>query len=182
MFRRPVADAPWTKGGRVRSDHLIAMACLAAATACGGTPPAAPALPPTTTTTLFTLTAPTLVAPEEGAVVAQNNPDIPCTFDSFGGYGFSIDFRWTAAASSAGVASYHVFVKHPDASLAAVDTMVKTTSYTHLNCHAFVVPQYLEGWEWRVRAIDAAGTAGPWSETRTFRFVRCQIGRRLCGT
>ena len=169
------------RGGHVRLNRLITIACAIVATGCGGTPPAAPALPPTTTTTLFVLTAPTLVAPEEGAVVAQNNPDIGCTFDSVAGYGFSIDFRWTAAASSAGVASYHLFVKHGDASIPIVDKLVTATAYIHLNCHAWVGQQFQEGWEWRVQAIDAAGAAGPWSETRTFRFTGCRIGRRPCG-
>jgi hypothetical protein len=142
-----------------------------------GRPPAAPATPPST---LFVLGAPTLVEPADGAAIPQNNPNIGCAFVADRGYGFATDFTWTAAASSAGVESYHLFVKHPDALNPLLDTQVQGTHYTDRHCNAYVTPQNLEGWQWRVQAIDARGTAGPWSESRTFRFQVCRVGALIC--
>jgi hypothetical protein len=91
-----------------------------------------------------------------------------------------MDFSWTAAASSAGVSSYHLFVKHPSALNPAVDLQVQGTRYTDRNCNVYVTPHNLEGWQWRVQAFDARGTAGPWSESRTFRFQVCRVGTLDC--
>src|SRR5262249_52493601 len=135
----------------------------------GGTPtaPAAPSAPPPTT--LFVLGTPTLVAPEEGASVHQNNPDIGCPFDSTYGYGHSMDFEWTPVPSSGGVAYYQLFVMQADAQIPAIDRQVTGTRYTDRRCNSYVAPQFLEGWQWRVRAFDTSGTAGPWSEIHTFK-------------
>jgi len=156
---------------------LVAPILVACGTSSPTTPAAAPAPPPTT---LFALGAPTLIEPADGAAIPQNNPDIGCAFVADRGYGFSVDFSWTAAASSAGVSSYHLFVNHPDAPNPLLDLQVQGTRYTDRHCNAYVTPLNLEGWQWRVQAIDARGTAGPWSESRTFRFQVCRVGTLDC--
>jgi hypothetical protein len=122
-----------------------------------------------------TLPAPLLVAPTAAAVIPQNNPDIGCSLQPGGegrGFGYQIPFDWSDVT---GAASYEIFAKFPGAALPIVDETTESSALTFTSCNSFVADGNLTGWEWRVRAKDAAGNAGEWSETRVFDFAPCQL-------
>ncbi len=156
----------------MRSTRAVLVLAFALASCGGGTssstgPTAVPTPVP------VRLTAPRLVAPVAGFTVAQNAPDIGCTYDRVLGYGFEIRFEWAPAEDASGVTGYRLQMKHPAAVGSAVyqEIPVPTTTYVDHACHTYVGPPYLDGWEWHVQALAADGTAGPWSETRAVRFA-----------
>ena len=122
-----------------------------------------------------TLAAPLLLAPGSAAVIPQNNPDIGCSLLAGAegrGYGFQIPFDWSDVD---GAASYEIFATFPGAALPIVNETTESSALTLTSCNSFVGDEGLSGWEWRVRAKDAAGTAGAWSETRVFDFAPCRL-------
>lgn len=146
---------------------LVLNSATAGLNGCGGSPVA-----PSRSPAPFVLTAPKLLTPAAGAVIQQNDPSTGCPArpDSAYAYGFQIFFSWEPSQSSAGVASYQVYSKHPSAQLAAVDVRVPATQHLERRCNTFTAN--LNGWEWKVQAIDTNGQVSPWSEIRLYGFTR----------
>ncbi|GIH05472.1 hypothetical protein Rhe02_35390 [Rhizocola hellebori] len=134
------ADFPTTAGAfdRVYSgDSFIfgADAWVAKLAVGPGAPPPPPPPPPIPA-------APTLLAPADGATLAQ-----PVTFD------------WTDVT---GAASYTIEVDEISAFGAPLILTASTTG------SAFTTSALPAGtWFWRARAVNPAGTPGPWSQVRT---------------
>jgi len=132
----------------------------------------------TFTATATGLGTPELVAPINGAVIEQNNPNIGCTLSSepTRGFGFQILFDWTDVAADVGVAGYELLAQHEGAALPIVNTFVQGASqYTLTSCNSFVQDAVLTGWQWRVRAKDTNGNVGPWTEMGAFVFAPCRL-------
>jgi hypothetical protein len=126
--------------------------------------------------------APTLLSPEAGAQIAQNDPAADCAPAA---HGHRLDLDWADVGGP--VEGYDVWVRRGGAKYPDVDEFV-TTPYLRKAVCGFVVDLYLDLWEWRVRARFRGGRTGPWSESRTFRFAPCRLengqecgGRRLAG-
>ena len=116
--------------------------------------------------------APELLAPINNAAVVQNNPSIGCSLNPDRGYGFEIAFDWTDVAAAV---EYDLFAIHRGAPLPLVDTQVSGSDHTNTRCNSFVTDSNLDDWDWRVRARDAQGNTGNWSQTATFRFEPCRL-------
>jgi hypothetical protein len=114
-----------------------------------------------------------LLSPEEGAFVPQNDASTGCPADPESGYGFVIEFAWKANHDK-NVDAYQLFVQHPDAIFPLVDVIVRETSYTFLGCNGFVIDPFLEGWQWRVRALDGQGNFSDWAQG-VFNFTPCRL-------
>ena len=126
------------------------------------------------------LAAPELLAPINNAAVVQNNPSIGCSLNPDRGYGFEIAFDWTDVAAAV---EYDLFATHRGAPLPLVDTQVSDSDHTDTRCGSFVIDSNLDDWDWRVRARDAQGNTGNWSQTATFRFEPCRLaGGASCGS
>ncbi|HEX6008717.1 MAG TPA: hypothetical protein VFZ50_01290 [Actinomycetota bacterium] len=122
-----------------------------------------------------------LLSPEEGAVVPQNDPSTGCTPTPNAGFGSVIEFAWRANHLK-DIAAYQLFVQHPNATFPLVDAVVNETSFTLLNCGAFVIDPFLNGWQWRVRALDGQGNFSDWAEG-VFNFAPCRLADgRPCGS
>ncbi len=115
-----------------------------------------------------------LIAPINGALIMQNDSTIGCAYHRRRGYGFEIGFRWTAVAGDT-VAGYEIYAKNRDAQFPIVDHwFVDDPGLTVRSCNAFVIDRYLEGWEWKVRVVTAAGEYGPWTPVAEFAFAPCR--------
>jgi hypothetical protein len=113
---------------------------------------------------------PTLVFPATGERIVQNNKATGCPPNDTYGYGFLIDFTWTAATGPKPIAGYELVAGYP-AAIPIVQTVVASgTSYLYATCGR-VDFSLLDGWEWRVRARYIDGTSGPWSDTGVFGFT-----------
>lgn len=155
----------------------LGLGVCAARCGSGGSAPTAPSPPPTT---LFQLTVPALIAPAEGETIPQNNAATGCPFDSRHGYGNMVMYDWTDSLASAGVEGYELYVMNKNATIPLLDIMVPASAYVHRQCNAFVVDQFLEGWDWRVRVKDRSGEFSDWSPTRSFRFAPCRVNGKPC--
>ena len=126
------------------------------------------------------LGVPDLLAPINNASIVQNNPSIGCSLDPAAGYGHEIVFDWTDIAAAV---EYDLFVKHRGSPLPLIDSQVSDSDHTDTRCQAFVTDSNLADWDWRVRARDAQGNTGNWSQTATFRFEPCRLaGGASCGS
>lgn len=114
----------------------------------------------------------TLVSPEQEAVIAQNLPSTGCTPSPTRGNGLIIEFDWKATHKSA-IAAYQLVAQF-DTAIPIVDATLTGTSYTYVNCNAFVPDSNLDGWAWRVRAMDNQGNFGAWTEA-SFTFAPCRL-------
>jgi len=126
------------------------------------------------------LTAPTLIAPIHNAAFKQSDPSNGCSLHRTRGFGWHLRFDWTDSRSLFGIARYEMQVKHKDREFSFGnppfgDFFVIGSEFVDRRCAAFVSDDILEGWEWRVRAIDSLGNSSPWSETGTFRFEPCRL-------
>lgn len=130
------------------------------------------------TFTATALAAPQLLAPINGALIQQNNPNIGCTLSSepTRGFGFQIVFDWSDVAAPNGVAGYDLVAQSQNATLPIVNTFVEGAStFTFTACNSFVDDGNLTGWQWRVRTRDTNGNVGPWSPFGSFAFAPCRL-------
>jgi hypothetical protein len=152
-----------------RMGRAILLAVGITTLACGGTNEPTQPPPPA---------APTLLTPANDAVIVQN--DAPgCPFDARYGAGLQIPFDWTDVTPAAGLAGYEIQLQSERASLPALDTTVQVSEHLHLRCNSYVSDSFLDGWVWKVRAVDRSGQFGPWAERR-FSYAPCRIGPRPC--
>ena len=134
------------------------------------------------------LTAPTLITPINNAAFKQSDPSNGCSLHRTRGFGWNLIFDWTDSHSLFGIARYEMLVKHKDRAFSFGNPpfgqfFVIGSEFVDRRCAAFVSDDLLDGWEWRVRAVDNFGNVGPWSETGTFRFEPCRLadGRPCSG-
>ena len=114
-------------------------------------------------------------------VITQNDPATGCPVQyPTVGYGFRIEFSWVGSQSSAGIDRYELFAGKVGATIPIVNTAMRGTTFSHVSCDAYVTDINLDNWEWKVRAIDVTGSAGPWSVIVPFRFGPCRVGRSAC--
>ena len=109
---------------------------------------------PTATSASVTLTAPTLLSPENGATIHTGN----------------LTFSWTPVP---GAARYH-FQAGSGTSFDQQYNILENWSLTEPS-YTFNVPSgfvvYVPRLYWRVQAIDANNVQGPWSEVRIIYLV-----------
>lgn len=160
-----------------RSRHFsTTFKCAAAAalaftlTGCRGKTPTAPTIGPPPTA------VPVLVSPINGGYVQQNDPATNCRYDPFYGYGFRVTFEWTAVTAT-GFDSYEIQLKHPNASVAALQQQVRSTRYEYIACNLVAGDE--QGWQWMVRARSADGRAGEWSAPYFLNFTNCRLTNGL---
>lgn len=116
----------------------------------------------------------TLLSPAATVPVAQNDPATGCTADPLRGYGFVLHFSWRSTHHPA-ISTYELYVKHPNARIPLVhQTSLTEANYTFVDCDAYAPSEFLEGWQWRVRAFDTQGNATDWKEG-TFNFAPCLL-------
>ena len=143
------ADVPATT-----SPVSAATSVTATATFGGASASATIRLFPATTT----LTTPTLLSPKAGASMKMN---VSATFDWSdvpGAYRYYIQLDNTSAFNTILTASSSSFTSQ---------WFYGTPTYWDRDTASSYGTRY-----WRVRAYDFAGTAGPWSETRSFTVVK----------
>jgi hypothetical protein len=152
---------------------------VAIAAASCGRDPAAPSLP-VSTAPLSPPGAPVLLEPAPGAVIPQTGEASGCAFHP-SGFGHRIVFDWAAPASAAGVESYEIHAQGPSATIPIVSTRVVASEHVYLACGSYVADRNLEGWVWRVRAVDLRGQTGEWAEGR-FSYAPCRTRGRPCSS
>ena len=130
------------------------------------------------------LPAPVAVAPAPNTVIAQNNPSIACPPHISRGSGYRIDFDWTSVASANGPVTYRLVLKRRQDAAPLFETNADDSAFSLVSCNAFVADDALDGWEWRVRATDAAGVVSPFSVAGVLRFAPCRLsnGETCSGT
>ena len=127
-------------------------------------------IPPT-----LTLNAPVSVVP-----VTQNDSTLGCNFDSNRGYGYAIDFSWTAPPIK-NLHRYELVLQHVGGTSPALDVVVTGTSYRLLACNAFVIDTNLTNWYWQVSALNNGHKVLALSEQRALSFAPCRLaGGFLC--
>ncbi|HZT77967.1 MAG TPA: hypothetical protein VFA27_15040 [Vicinamibacterales bacterium] len=156
-----------------RHGHALVLITLGAFVAACGSSSTAPISPSTPAPAQSSA-----VSPSNNIAIAQNNPAIGCSIlpgaDATRGFGYQVQYRW-AAASSADVQRYELYVELVGADLSNVDTFVTQTHFTDTECNAFVSDAHLQNWHWRVRPQDAQGQFGDWSSWATFEFSPCRL-------
>ena len=152
--------------------------CFAAVSlfACGGSVTA-----PTPTPTPAPPGPPVLLTPAANAVIPQNNPNSGCPFDVMSGAGIRIDFDWADVTAPGGLAGYEILVQRQQSELPLVNTATTVSEYHFQRCGSYAAGANLDGWVWKVRAVDRLGQFGPWAE-RSFSYAPCRIGDRYCGS
>jgi len=98
--------------------------------------------------------APSLILPENGDLL-----DNGCVI---GGDLMTWEFDWSDVP---GASQYNLWVKHPSATMPAIDSVFGASGYTYSE---FGYTEELFGWEWRVRAGSGGDNWGSWSETWVF--------------
>jgi len=127
-----------------------------------GTPTAKPTDTPfpaftPTPTPASTSCVPSLVSPEQGALLDNGRTD---RLDDI-----VWDFDWSDCE---GASRYHLYVRYPGARAPVVDNAdVPVSSYHLAEPGAYIGDLGRFGWTWRVRAM-VGSEWGEWSETRTF--------------
>ena len=116
---------------------------LAAALACAGEP-SVPLVP-------------TLNTPADGAIA-----DNACSSDASETTVW--DFDWSDVP---GATSYELWVKHRSSQEPEIHETALQTSSHRAGRYTLAEGQYLQGWEWKVRA-KVNGVDQPWSKTGTF--------------
>jgi hypothetical protein len=128
------------------------------------------------------LSAPRLLAPPEGHVVAQDDPTTGCPDHPTHGHGFQVRFDWEDASSPAGIAGYDLHVEHLGAAYPALEAFVPASEHDWVACNSYVIDRNRFDWLWRVRARDGSGRVGEWSAERRFAFASFPGAATACAT
>lgn len=118
--------------------------------------------------------APILLEPTEGAVIQQNRDDIGCSLIPWHqgkGYGFEIEFDWSDVPDAA---TYELETWREGSEPVSI-VVDGSSSYTSTECNTYVIDDNVQGWMWRVRAVDALGNASQWSQTGAYEFAPCRL-------
>ncbi len=103
---------------------------------------------------------PTPLAPSAGEVLPQDNLREECTV-----YGVAWHFAWEQVP---GAVRYQVRLEHDGVPMTVYSRVFSTApEVTVGKCGCFDEP-FLTGWDWRVRAENAAGGWGAWSDAVPF--------------
>jgi uncharacterized delta-60 repeat protein len=111
------------------------------------------------------MTVPTPITPIHDAAFESIHTSHGVCYDLF--------FDWTDSQSFFGIFGYFIAVERqgaPANSGAFLFAIVSASELTATRCLPFDHP--VDGWEWRVQAIDNLGNVSPWSEPGTFRLER----------
>jgi hypothetical protein len=153
---------------------FVTLGVLLAGCASNSTAPSS-----TSGSTSVSTSVPALDYPSNNTSIPQNNAAIGCSLlsgvDALRGLGFQIQFHWTALSMPNGVVGYELYVKDIGADLPLLDTSIATSDFTETQCNDFVADVHLQGWQWRVRAKDAAGQFTDWTPWTTFQFSPCRL-------
>jgi hypothetical protein len=120
---------------------------------------------------------PVLYLPFNDQVIQQNNPDIGCAYHPQRGYGDAVEFDWSDIDAHS--VRYNIIVQRKGAAFPALNKLTFESAYSWISCNGFVLPRYLDNWEWRVQAHiteepDGPAIATKWSEGR-FQFEECRL-------
>ncbi|MGD2134604.1 MAG: hypothetical protein PVF27_00515 [Gemmatimonadales bacterium] len=134
----------------------------------------------TTTDTTTVLADLTLLTPEDGARIVQNDSSTGCPAHQYRGYGFAIHFDWIDADSVPGLDGYHLFVQHRGSPYPMVNQLFVQSEFAAVYCNAFVIDRNANDWYWLVWAVDSVGMVKAVSDTNWFSFEPCILanGRR----
>lgn len=113
-------------------------------------------------------TAPSLLTPEPGVPIKQNDATTGCPFSDTHGYGFAVYFTWSPVDNAA---TYHLRLHHAGSLFPAIDTLVSVTELTVLECNAYVIDANLYDWHWTVAAVSEDGEEGPWAQEGVYEFA-----------
>ena len=121
------------------------------------------------------LSTPAPRSPSKGDRIKQNNAITGCPFHPQRGHGFAIRFSWEPAPSDRPIERYELQWRRGE--FTGFEPVVATTDkfYDFVACQAFVIDANLEGWFWRVRAVDVDGKIGHWSPLTEFAFAPCRL-------
>jgi hypothetical protein len=113
-------------------------------------------------------TAPSLLTPEPGVPITQNDATTGCPFSDTHGYGFAVRFSWSPVP---GAGTYHLRLHHLGSQFPAIDMVVGVTELTVLECNAYVIDANLYDWHWTVAAVSDEGEEGPWAQEGIYEFA-----------
>ncbi len=148
---------------------MLSVLGVAAAAACAGSDAVAP---PQISAWSGTVT---LVAPLAGARFVQNDTLIGCPTHATRGSGFRLSFDWGDVERAD---RYAIHLKRVGALFPVIDQNVYQSQVEFTSCNSFVIDANLDGWVWRVAAIDDRPGAMPdtlWSEERGYGFQPCRL-------
>ena len=129
---------------------------------------------PTATLTVLPVLPPILIAPQDAAIIPQNNPSSGCPLNPTRGRGIKLDFEWAAdPQDTEPPAHYDLVVEHPGFN-PVFSGRVDATHFQLVQCGTFVADANISGWQWRVRQVDGHGRLSAWS-TRSFSFAPCRL-------
>lgn len=121
------------------------------------TPTETPTSTPTNTPTPTpTPCIPSLISPEEGAVLDNGRED---RLDDI-----VWDFDWSDCP---GATRYHLYVEGPGALIPIIDDGIGDSSYHHVSPGSYIIGRNRFDWTWRIRA-ELDGQWGEWSQICTF--------------
>jgi hypothetical protein len=144
----------------MRRSLTTALVLIGALTACSGDAG--------TGNTSRPVTAPSLLTPESGVPITQNDATTGCPFSDTHGYGFAVHFTWSPVADAA---TYHLRLHHLGSQFPVIDTVVSVTELTILECNAYVIDANLYDWQWTVAAVSDDGAEGPWAQEGIYEFA-----------
>lgn len=174
------------RGGPVLLAGLVSAACVdssAPVEQLGGSPDAfladsvtsGGATDTTTSDSTAVPTSLTLLTPEDGARIVQNDATLGCAPHQFRGYGFAIHFDWTDADSVSGLDGYYLHVQHRGSPFPMVSQLVAQSEYPVVQCNAFVIDRNADDWYWLVWVVDSVGVIRVVSDTSWFSFEPCVL-------
>ena len=116
-----------------------------------------------------------LLTPTANAIIAQNAPDTGCSANPRYGTGFTIRFSWRTNGRT-DIAAYGLLFMHQGAIYPLINAGLgnDTPSYVFRDCDGYVAGANLQGWFWRVTAVDARGNVLA-TATGNLGFAECRL-------